>query len=234
MALFPDTRYSVVAALCSTDSTVRERAAEVVARVYRSPVIAVLQLRWQLDRADAEDLAHDFLAHAFARDWLQRYDPAKGRFRTFLRSCLLAYASTAHEAATRHKRGGGARHVSLDAAARAPASDADLDVVFHQEWVRAVFERSLEALARECEAAGRQSTWDVFVAYDVEGSSAEPRPNYTQIAARFALPVTQVTNYLTWARRRLRVHVLEVVRALTADEAEFRAEARALLGVDPP
>jgi hypothetical protein len=47
------------------------------------------------------------------------------------------------------------------------------------------------------------------------------------------LPVTQVTNHLYWARREFRAAVLLVLREITASEAEFRAEARALLGVDP-
>jgi DNA-directed RNA polymerase specialized sigma24 family protein len=232
MPLFPDTRPSVVEALRSHDAPTRGRALDAVARVYRGPIIAVLQRRWQLAESDAEDLAHDFLAHAFARDWLQRYDAGKGRFRTFVRSCLMAYASTAHEGANRLKRGGGAVHVSFDRALHTPATDAEVEAVFEREWVRSVFEQSLDALHRECLAAGRLTTYDVFVAYDIEGADATRPPSYAALAERFALPQTQVTNYLNWARRRLRVHVLETLRTLTADEAEYRDEARALLGIE--
>lgn len=232
MPLFPDTRYSIVSALRSDDAATRARATEDVARVYRAPIIAVLRLRWRLDVGDAEDLAHDFLAHAFERDWLQRYDRGKGRFRTFLRSCVMAYASTAHEGAQRLKRGGGATHVSLDAAQHAPAGDAEVEALFEREWVRSVFARALESLRLECDAAGRSVTYEVFVAYDVEGADAIERPGYAEIAARFGIPVTQVTNYLNWARRKLRAHVLATLRALTASEEEFREEARALLGVE--
>jgi len=231
VSLFPDTRYSILDALSSTDREVRDRALETVARVYRGPIIAVLRHRWQLDLADAEDLAHDFLAHAFERDWLQRYDATRGRFRTFLRSCVMAYASTAHEGATRLKRGGGAVHLSLDPAIHTPTADAESEALFEREWVRAVFEQSLAALQRECVLAGRQVTYDVFVAYDIEGADLEPRPNYSQIAARFSLPPTQVTNFLNWARRRFRAHVLDTLRALTSSDEEYRHEARALLGV---
>jgi len=234
VALFPDTHYSVVAALRSDDEPTRTRATEAVARVYRAPIIAVLRHRWQLEPADAEDLAHDFLAHALARDWLQRYDPSRGRFRTFLRSCLMAFASTAHEGATRLKRGGGMVHLPLELAPDSASSSDETSALFEREWIRSVLERSLEALRRDCETAGRQRTYDVFVAYDIAGADQEPRPNYAQLAEQFDIPVTQVTNYLNWARRRLRAHVLDTLRSLTADEAEFRAEARALLGIDPP
>ena len=46
------------------------------------------------------------------------------------------------------------------------------------------------------------------------------------------LPVTQVTNHLAWARREFRRLILERLRELSASDAEFRSEARELLGVE--
>lgn len=229
--LFPETEHSAVAGLCSPDALVRERATEVVVRAYRGPIIAVLQRRFGLDLPDAEDLAHDFLAQALDREWLQRYDPSRARFRTFLRTCVSAYASTAHEAAGRLKRGGGMTHVPLDEAADSVPVDSALGQVFDREWVRSILALALDALKAECLAAGRESTWDVFVARDVEGAEGPP-PSYGELAHRLDLPVTQVTNFLAWARPRFRAHVLDALRALTASDDEFRAEARALLGVE--
>lgn len=218
--------------LRSTDEAVRARAADVVVRAYRGPIITVLQRRFGLDLPDAEDLAHDFLTQALTRDWLQRYDPARARFRTFLRSCIMAYASTAHEAAGRLKRGGGARHVPIDEGIAA-LTDSGLDEVFDREWVRSILGIALEALRMECMKAGRESTWAVFQARDVDGAEVASPPTYAQLAEQFGLPVTQVTNFLAWARPRFRAHVLEALRAVCATDAEFRAEARALLGVEP-
>lgn len=208
------------------------RAADVVMRAYRSPIIAVLRHRLGLDLADAEDLAHDFLGQALAKQWLERYDPGKARFRTFLRSCLLAFASTAHESAGRLKRGGGVHHVALDDAMQSPVPDAADEQLFDREWVRSILEIALDAFHAECTTAGREVTWRVFHARDVAGAEADAPPSYAELATRFDLPVTQVTNCLTWARPRFRAQVLEALRALTATEGEFRSEARALLGVD--
>ncbi len=230
MPLFPETRHSVVQALASGDEATRARATDLVVRAYRGPIIAVLRHRFGLDTADAEDLAHDFLAQALAREWLQRYDPARARFRTFLRSCLAAFASTAHESAGRLKRGGGIPHLSLDAAVLEHTPGGSDDALFDREWVRSVLGLALERLQADCDAAGRRTTWDVFHAREVEG--ADEPPSYAALADRFSLPVTQVTNYLAWARPRFRAHVLQALRDLTASEAEFRAEARALLGIE--
>ena len=60
------------------------------------------------------------------------------------------------------------------------------------------------------------------------------RPTYDVLAQRFGIPATQVTNYLNWARRRFRAHVLSTVRDLTASDAEYREEVRALTGKAAP
>jgi DNA-directed RNA polymerase specialized sigma24 family protein len=230
VSVFPETRVSLVVALSSDDASVRDRAVDLVVTAYRAPVIAVLRNQWSLDLPDAEDLAHDFFAHALERDWLARYDRERGRFRTFLRKCLQDFASTRHEAAHRLKRGGHLKGVSLDDAGPL-ATDAEVEQLFEKEWVRSVMTMSLDRLREDCIAAGRQVTWDVFVAHDVEGADDPPR--YADLARRFAIPVTQVSNYLHWARNRFRVHVLDTLRSLTASDSEFRDEARSLLGRAP-
>lgn len=239
MSAFPETRLSVIAELSSDDSVVRMRAGELVAAAYRDPIIAVLRRQWSLEPADAEDLAHDFLLHAFSKEWLQRFDASRGRFRTFLRSCLWAYANTANQSSRRLKRGGVSVHLPLDLASES-ATSPEVDALFDREWVRSVLTLSLEALKRECVPddgcvadAGRTMTYSVFVARDIDGADLEVPPSYADLAQRFGIPETQVTNYLNWARRRFRRHVLETLRALTASDSEFRAEARALLGVEP-
>jgi RNA polymerase sigma-70 factor (ECF subfamily) len=229
VSVFPDTRVSLVLDLSSDDPPTRSRAVDLVVAAYRTPVIAVLQRQWSLDLPDAEDLAHDFFAHALEREWLARYDRARGRFRTFLRSCLQDFARTAYEAAHRLKRGGHLVPVPLEETST--AVEADVDRLFEQEWVRSVMTMSLDRLRAECDAAGRQVTWDVFTAHDIDGADEPPR--YAELAARFNVPVTQVANYLHWARTRFRGHVLATLRALTGSDAEFREEARALLGRDP-
>jgi len=182
--------------------------------------------------ADAEDLAPDFLPHAFEKEWFARYDAERGRFRTFLRSCLVAFASTRAEAADPRKRGGGAVHVSVEHIDLANRANSELDSLFEHEWARSTLTESIAALRRECSDVQRDVTLRVFVTHDIDGADMEPKPTYASIAATFGIPVTQVTNYLNWARRRFRAHVLATLRALTATDSEFRADARVLFGVD--
>lgn len=234
MSTFPVTQRSLVEALRSEDETVRERAHELTARVYRAPVIAVAMHKWGLQMADAEDLAHDFLLQAFEKSWLTRYDASRGRFRTFVRACLFAFASTRAEAASRLKRGGAVEHVTLDDGLLQLPSDDATDALFEREWVRSVLATAVNNLREECDAEDRATTFAVFLAHDIDGAELETPPSYATMSAQFGIPVTQVTNYLNWARRRFRAQVLSTLRSLTNSDSEFRSEARALLGVDLP
>ena len=230
---FPITRGSVIEALTSEDAEVRRAAADVVARAYWMPIATTLQMRWRLEPADAEDLTQEFLAEALFKEWLARYDPAKARFRTFLRVCLDRFAANALDASRRLKRGGGATIVSLDDDIAPAESDVDADERFRQEWVRSVFSLALTALREEAAGAGKEIHAAIFEAYDV-ADAAHERPSYRDLAERFSLPETTITNHLAWARRSFRRHVLDVLRSLAGSDAEYRRDVQELLGIRVP
>lgn len=230
---FPDTRQSLLLRLASGEEDARERALSVVCSHYWTPVYRYLRLRWGLEPADAEDLTQGFFLHLLATPTLQRYDRTRARFRTYLRLCLDGYCANRRSEARRLKRGGAAEHLPLDAAPPAYADLGDPDEWFRREWVRDLFERSIAALRARLDSSGRGVHFALFQRYDVEGPETLPRPTYAALAADYALPVTQVTNYLALARREFRAIVLEQIRELSADDAEFREEARDLLGWSP-
>lgn len=238
---FPATRHSVVAAIGSDDGEEREQAWNMLVAAYWKPVYTYLRFRWRVLHEDAEDLTQGFFTRAFDLGFLAGFDPAKARFRTFLRVCLDRHVLKEREAAGRQKRGGGAMHLSLDFAAaaadyaeRLPDPAADPEQLFRQEWVRALFEDAVAALEARADAEGKQVSFSVFRAYDLDGPDRPERPTYEELARRHGVPPTQVTNYLSAMRRAFRRQVLERLRALAGSEAEFREEAKELLGVDPP
>jgi len=229
---FPMTRRSAVVGSSSPDAATRARAFDVLASCYFAPACAYVGRRWSVSTHDAEDLVQGFFAQALATDILGRYDAGRARFRTYLRACLDHHVQSAHRDSTRQKRGGGVTHVPLEHAPDAVAPE-DLDALLHAEWVRSVFAHAVAALRARCEAAGKTTHFALFERYDLEGPEHTPRPTYDDLAREFTLPVTQVTNHLAAMRRAFRHEVLSTLRATTASEAEFRAEARDLLGVEP-
>jgi RNA polymerase sigma factor (sigma-70 family) len=244
---FPATRYSVVAGIASPDIQTRRVAFDALVSAYWRPVYKYVRIKWRRDREDAADLTQEFFARAFERGSLGRFEPTRARFRTFLRVCLDRFVANEIKARGRLKRGGEVSFVPLDFGAAehelsthpaalgagvADAADSD-DDLFRQEWVRGLFSDAVGALRASCEAAGKTTQFTVFQRYDLDDSSGA-RPTYPQLAAELAIPVTQVTNYLAFARRELRRLVLERLRSLCATDEEFRLEARELLGTDLP
>jgi RNA polymerase sigma factor (sigma-70 family) len=238
---FPLTRHSVVRDLASADPDARAAAYDALARTYWRPVYLYIRLRWHRDGEEARDLTQDFFARAFEREYLERYDPAKARFRTFLRTCLDAFLANTAQAAGRLKRGAGYSITAVDfaeadadLAASARNDDADPEQWFHREWIRGLFSDALEAMRRRCDDAGHPRAFAVFQRYDVEEAGAAPRLTYAALAEELGMKVTDVTNELAWARRTFREIVVAALRRVCATDEEFRAEARDLFGMDVP
>ena len=244
---FPATRHSVVAGIASPDVHTRRVAFDALVSAYWRPVYKYVRIKWRRDREDAADLTQEFFARAFEKGSLGRFKPARARFRTFLRLCLDGFVANEIKARGRLKRGGEASFVPLDFAAAEhelsmhPAANGnaaaglvspDEDDLFRQEWVRGLFSDAVAALRVSCNAAGKTTQFAVFQRYDLD-DNPDARPTYAQLASELAIPVTQVTNYLAFARRELRRLVLERLRSLCATDEEFRLEARELLGTDP-
>lgn len=235
---FPPTRHSLLADLRADEPDVRARALDALARLYWRPVYKHLRRRLGLSSHDAEDTTQAFFAHALTADTFASYDPRQARFRTFFRVCLDRFAANEFRAAGRQKRGGHIRHVPIDVEGAERELEragvvavSDPDAEFHREWVRSLFGLSVESLEAWGRETGRQVHFSLFERYDLDEAPGD-RPTYQALADEFGIPVTQVTNYLAAARREFRRIVLARLREVTTTDAEFRAEARDLLGVD--
>lgn len=235
---FPVTRDSMVLAIGSTDGEARRRAIEQVVAVYWKPVYRTIRIRWGCSNEDAKDLTQSFFARVAEKSTFSAYDPSKGTFRTFVRTCLDRFVANERKAAARLKRGGGERRVSIEAGETGLESalvtpSLEPESLFHREWVRGLFETSLNRFEAECRRSGNEIRYRIFEAYDIDDPPGG-RPRYDDLASRFDIPITSITNHLAWARRRFRETTLALLRELTASDAEYRAEARALLGVELP
>jgi hypothetical protein len=150
--------------------------------------------------------------------------------------CLDRFVQNLQKAEHAARRGGLAERLSLDfpgaereLAERAIADLGDPDRFFRDETIRALFGRALESLRRACEADGKTQVFRVFERHDVR---PDAETSYATVARELNLSVAQVTNYLHAARRRFRESILTHLRDLVADDEEFRAEARDLLGLE--
>jgi len=234
---FPLTRASLLVAVRSPQVEERSRALEALISAYWKPVYKYIRIHWNKSNEDAKDLTQEFFTRLLQKDFLDKYDPGRARLRTFLRVCVDGLVQNEHKAAHRLKRGGDAQFHSLDfESAEGELQQLEIpdpesvEDFFNREWARSVFELSLARLRSECDARGKMVHFRLLELYDVEDAGKDL--TYEEVACQFGLKASDVTNYLSYARREFRKIVLEHLRETTATEDEFRREARALLGVD--
>jgi RNA polymerase sigma factor (sigma-70 family) len=233
---FPTTRVSAVDGVQSGEPDVRARSLETLVAAYWKPVYKHVRLHWNRSNEDAKDLTQAFFTRAMEKDFFDGYDRQKGRFRTFLRTCLDRFLSNEDKSERRLKRGGGGKVLPLDFEAAEAELEAaprqDPEQSFDAEWVRSLFGLAVEALRAECAARGKEIHFLLFERHDLD-DSADGRPTYAALASEFGLKTTDVTNHLAFARAEFRRLLLATLRDLTAGDEEFRREARLLLGSDP-
>lgn len=240
---FPATRWSVVEAARSNDRAEQARALDTLFTAYWKPIYKYVRLRWNRPIDDAQDLTQGFFTQLLERDLLAKYEPAKSRLRTYLRLCADSFVMNEQKAASRQKRGGTASHLALDfqaaeselhGAAVDPASipsPESLEQFFEKEWIRSLFALAVEDLRKLCQERKRELTFRLFEDYDL---ADDTEISYDTLSQRYAIPVTDVTNSLAWARREFRRIALDRLRQICGSEDEFHREAAAMFGWNSP
>ncbi len=189
-----------------------------------------MQLRWRANESEAADLVQSFFENVVRRGLLATYQPARARFRTFLRTCLDHHAVDDHRRRSAQRRGGGAAESSCRMPSTRSATRRSI-------WISC---SRPSGCATSCSSRSRGSTSDsprrasrpthaaLFKAFHV-GDAA---PSYSDAAATYGRSVTDVTNWLHGARKEFRKIALELLRELTIDDDDFAAEAMAVFGID--
>src|SRR5262249_52060872 len=142
---------------------------------YWKPVYKYLRLTWRLSDEDAQDVTQAFFSDAYQKAWLERFEPNKARFRTFVRLCADRFVMNWKQSAGRAKRGGAASIVPLDfesaehELARYTSVPADAEDFLRREFVRALFEGAIDRVRHEYTAGGRPLHVQLFERYDVSG-----------------------------------------------------------------
>jgi RNA polymerase sigma factor (sigma-70 family) len=215
---FPETRHSAILGLHDSDAEVRRHSIDILVNAYWQPVCTYLRLRWKQTDEDAGDLTQAFFSKTLESATLLRYDPSRGTFRTYLRTCLDRFALNVLKKF---------RHNTVPLEIDLASAEESAEEFFHREWVRSIFSLALEDLRT---ARGREIRFRVFERYDLNDSDS--RPTYEQLGAEFGVSAATITNYLAAIRRDFRRAVLNRLQDLTVTDREFRSEARALLGIE--
>lgn len=144
MGHFATTRWSQVVAAAGYDRA----ALSWLCERYWDPLRAHLRRRGVGDHA-AEDLTQDFFAAMLGGELIQRANPARGRFRTFLLACLEHHLAHSRERDQALKRGGGAT-IEVLTDPLAPAGDPTAG--FDRAWAETLLQRVRDRLRSEGDA----------------------------------------------------------------------------------
>ncbi len=211
-----------------SDSAQAAEALEQLCRTYWYPLYAFVR-RQGHNAPDAEDLTQEFFARFLAKEYFERADPARGRFRSFLLACLKNFLAEQHRYAGRLKRGGGQPSVSWDSKTAEeryqlePAEPLTPEKIYDRHWALTLLENALARLGGEQSAAGRQ---EVFAALKdcLWGEGGDT--SYAEAAARLNMTVgaLKVTIYRLRQRYRelLREEVANTVVAAEDIDSELR------------
>lgn len=196
---FGSTQWSIVLA-SRRDAADRPAALQRLCSAYWLPIYSYLRRRGHAP-ADAEDLTQSFFAHLLDGDFLDRPDPAKGRFRGYLVGALKNFLGQHFERALAQKRGGGARFVdwtTLDAEREFAAADQpqlDPADAYEKTWALTLLSRALHQLETEQSASGRARVFAVLRPFL---STTPTRGDYENAALTLG---TSRTNVAVWVHR---------------------------------
>jgi DNA-directed RNA polymerase specialized sigma24 family protein len=223
--VFPTTRWTLIRQ-AGGGGAERRAALEALLGAYWRPAYVFLRRKGLAPEA-AEDGVQDLFVRLIEGEALQRLDPARGRFRSYLLTALQNDMIKGHEKRTAKKRGGGAPVVpldALDAERDLPALPADPDRAFDRQWALGVMERAGARLAAEFADGRRQGNAEAVLRF----FSLDEAPSYAEAAASCGMTPVRFKAALHRARVRFRTLVLEELRETVGSADDAAGEMRAL------
>ena len=219
---FPTTRWSTLLAGRSDAEAARE-AFEALARRYWGPVAAYVRARFAKTDDDAREATQEFFLWMLEGGFLERADPARGRFRGFVKRSL---ANFLHDAARRRrsvKRGGTRTALSFERDDLPPVPDPsgrNPEAVLDDLWRKELLAQGADRLEAELTERGKRVTYEVFRDYFL----GDEELDYRQVAARHGVTTTDVSNHLAFAKKRYRAHLRAAVLETVQSDEDLRAE----------
>lgn len=194
---FPETSLGLVGPLGDPAGPGYARAFERLCLQYWRPVYLFLRIARAKSNEDAKELTQEFFLWLFEDPALGRFDPARGGFRPFLKTLLRRFVGHQDRDATRQKRGGGARHFSLEGdAPELPEVRSDPEEAFEAAWLEELIAQSLSRVRAKGPASRISIYEDVTLVPE--------RPSYADVARRRGVSERDVEKAVYLVREDLR------------------------------
>lgn len=181
--------------------------ADAIARlygIYYMPVLAFLKKGWHEE--DARDLAQEFFTKFLAKKWIKNFDCEKGRFRTFLCTCLTRFVrDELDRRQTKFERSFGSLGDFLE-----PQNDETPEMAFHRTWAEMLLEAVKTRFSQETSEEDRSVEYEIFALYYYPETME--RPTCAQIADKLGITAKTMEYRMSKIKMRYKRILWEEIR----------------------
>jgi RNA polymerase sigma-70 factor (ECF subfamily) len=211
---------------------------DALVRAYWKPAYAYIRVAWKKSNEDAKDLTQAFFARLLQNGRLGAVRTEGGRFRSYLKQALRNFLIDAERAAEVRRPVEPVFTFETDPIE--VASGETPDRVFDREWCSCLLEASLRRLERQLAEEGKAAYFEAFRAYLLDPQAEREvtvatrggelgLPTYASVARRLGRSESDVRNYLSHCRARLREILKDEVRGTVEDSRDAEDELRSLI-----
>jgi RNA polymerase sigma factor (sigma-70 family) len=230
---FATTHWSVVLRAGDSQTPQSSQALEMLCRAYWYPIYSFVRRRGYSPE-DAQDLTQEFFSRLLANHALASAHPDKGRFRSFLLTCLKHMLATEWTRAHTQKRGSGRPLFSLDQRTAEnrfqiePADHTTPETLFERRWAEALLERVLLRVRSEWNERDRQQRFDSLKTFLTDRRGEVP---LAEVAAKLGTTVPALRSVVHKLRELYRQVFLHEIAQTVSGPEEIEAEVRHLFAV---
>jgi RNA polymerase sigma-70 factor (ECF subfamily) len=198
---------------------------------YWYPLYAYLRRRcYPAD--EAQDLTQEFFIRVLEGRYLDRADPEKGRFRSFILTSLKFFVADEGDRDRAQKRGGGMiEQLEFSSGEqryqREPAHDETPERIFERRWALTLLDRVVERLREDFVQHGRPEHFERLKVF-LLGQSDTP---YAALAREMNTSEGALKVAIHRLRKRYRELFRQEIADTVADPAEVESELRFLADV---
>jgi len=222
---FPTTHWSLLAKATLHGEAEAQAALEELCRRYYAPVRQFIR-SLGVAEPEVQDLTQEYFLHVLQKSMFSRADPLRGKFRSFLLGALVRFLRDATDKRDALKRGGAAKHLSLDSEDAAMQSSDDSEsahyfLLFDREWALAILEAAMSRVRSQYEQAKREPEFAVLKNF-LPG--AQRVQGYEAAAQQLEISVPALKSEVHRLRRDFRAMVRDEVAQTVSAPHEIESE----------
>jgi RNA polymerase sigma factor (sigma-70 family) len=231
---FPATRWTIIRSLRDSRQEVRDLAMANLMGAYWKPLY--VSLRCDHSKQDSEDLVQGFFKRCLEVEVLEKADPAEGKFRSYLLTCLKNFVFNAYRHDQAKKRKSPGDLISLDELMESPDSSWEprsgesSESAFERVWKEDVLRRAMAKYKTQCLEAELDVRYELFRLCVVEPFlTGAARPSYAVVGSEFRLSGVNARKAVLKAKSEVGALIEQEVGVYALSNSEVQDDVEAVL-----